>query len=630
MLDAIETYLALRRATGFAMSNAEYLLKSFAAFAAERGQTYVETKTAIDWAALGPSVAQRDARLRAVCRFVRHVRVEDVGHELPPANHFGARKKRRTPHIYTADEISRLVEAALRLRPMRGLRPHTQATLIALLSATGLRISEALKLTIADVTRDGLLIRETKFRKTRLVPLHDTAAAGLQRYLARRGPGAADDPMFIDKRGRPLRYIAVKETFDRLVDKAGIRSRSAHRPRLHDLRHTFAVRALQGSPTGRGRCGAHMAALATYMGHVNIYATLLVPRGHARPLARCRHGRRSVYVRREVIMTPIAPLIETFLRDTLACQRGASRHTRDSYASSFQLLFVFAADRLKVKPSALTLEQIDAGLVSAFLEHLEDERKNAAVTRNVRLAAIKSFFRFLEYRQPAALEQIRRVLAIPFKKTDTRLVPYLLREELQAVLDAPDPATRDGIRDRAMLHVAVCAGLRVPELTGLKVDDIDLPSMSIRVLGKGRRERTLPLWKPAAAALRAWLAIRGQVATPEVFVNARGEPLSRWGFAYLLRQHAATAARKQPGLAKKRVSPHVLRHTCAMVVLQATGDIRKVSLWLGHATLTTTEVYTRGDPTEKLDAMEAIVPPHLRRGVFQPTDKLIELLRRTS
>lgn len=238
MLDAIETYLALRRATGFAMSTAEYLLKSFAAFAAEREQTYVETKTAIDWAALGPSVAQRDARVRAVCRFVRHVRVEDVGHDLPPANHFGARKKRRTPHIYTTDEISRLVEAALRLRPMRGLRPHTQATLIALLSATGLRISEALKLTIADVTRDGLLIRETKFRKTRLVPLHDTAAAGLQRYLARRGPGSDDDPMFIDKLGRPLRYIAVKETFDRLVDKAGIRSRSAHRPRLHDLRHT--------------------------------------------------------------------------------------------------------------------------------------------------------------------------------------------------------------------------------------------------------------------------------------------------------------------------------------------------------------------------------------------------------
>ena len=329
-------------------------------------------------------------------------------------------------------------------------------------------------------------------------------------------------------------------------------------------------------------------------------------------------------------MTPIAPLIETFLRETLAHQRGTSRHTSDSYAGSFQLLFVFAAERLKVKPSALALEQIDAALVSAFLEYLEDTRKNAAVTRNVRLAAIKSFFGFLEYRQPAALGQIRRVLAIPFKKTDTRLVPYLLRDELQAVLDAPDPATRDGIRDRAMLHLAVCAGLRVSELTGLKVGDIDLPSTSIRVLGKGRRERTLPLWKTTAAALRAWLAIRGQVAAPEVFVNARKEPLSRWGFAYLLKQHAATAARLHPGLSKKRISPHVLRHTCAMIILQATQDIRKVSLWLGHATLTTTEVYTRGDPTEKLDAMEAIVPPHLRRGTFQPSDKLIALLKRPS
>src|ERR1700716_4514646 len=219
-------------------------------------------------------------------------------------------------------------------------------------------------------------------------------------------------------------------------------------------------------------------------------------------------------------MTPIAPLIEAFLDETLVRQRGVSRHTRDSYALSFQLLFMFAAKKLKVSPSALTLEQLDAGLICAFLEYLEDKRKNAPETRNVRLAAIKSFFRFLEYRHPAALEQIRRVLAIPFKRCGTRLVPYLLRDELQAVLDAPDPATRDGIRDRAMLHVAVCAGLRVSELTGLKIDDIDLPSMSVRVLGKGRRERTLPLWKTTAAALRAWLARRGGGAAPGGFVHA--------------------------------------------------------------------------------------------------------------
>jgi integrase/recombinase XerD len=329
-------------------------------------------------------------------------------------------------------------------------------------------------------------------------------------------------------------------------------------------------------------------------------------------------------------MTPIAPLIEAFLRETLSSHRGASQHTCDSYAFSFQLLFLFAAERLKVTPSSLTLEQLDAGLIAAFLEHLEEQRKNAPETRNVRLAAIKSFFRFLEYRQPAALEQIRRVLAIPFKKTDTRLVPYLLRDELQALLDAPDPTTREGIRDRAMLHLAVCAGLRVSELTGLRLGDLDLASTSIRVLGKGRRERVLPLWKTTATALRAWLAVRGSVPTPEVFVSARGEPLSRWGFAYLLKQHVAMAARQCPSLHKKRVSPHVLRHTCAMLVLQATQDIRKVSLWLGHATLATTEIYTRGDPTEKLEAIEAIVPPQLRRGAFRPPDKLIALLKGAS
>jgi integrase/recombinase XerD len=273
------------------------------------------------------------------------------------------------------------------------------------------------------------------------------------------------------------------------------------------------------------------------------------------------------------------------------------------------------------------LEQIDSQLVGSFLEYLEDTRRNAPETRNVRLAAIKSFSHFLEHRQPAALEQIRRVLAIPFKKTSSRLVPYLIRKEVQALLDAPDPATHDGIRDRAMLHLAVCAGLRVSELTGLRIGDVTLPSMNICVLGKGRRERVLPLWKTTASALRAWLAVRGTTAAPEVFISNRGEPLSRWGFAYILKQHVETAGRLCPALHNKRVSPHVLRHTCAMIVLQATQDIRKVSLWLGHANLASTEIYTRGDPTEKLEAIEAIVPPHLRKGSFRPPDKLIALLR---
>ncbi len=329
-------------------------------------------------------------------------------------------------------------------------------------------------------------------------------------------------------------------------------------------------------------------------------------------------------------MTPIAPHVETFLRETLSHHRGASQHTCHSYAYSFQLLFEFAAARFKVTPSSLALEQLDSGVVSAFLEYLEDTRHNAPETRNVRLAAIKSFFHFLEYRHPAALEQIRRVLAIPFKKTSTRLVPYLVRGEVQALLDAPDPTTRDGIRDRAMLHLAVCAGLRVSELIGLRLNDVSLPSMSIRVYGKGRRERALPLWKTAATALRAWLAVRGTLPAPEVFVNVRGQPMSRWGVAYMLKQHARKAGQRCPELLNKKLSPHVLRHTCAMIVLQATQDIRKVSLWLGHSNLATTEIYTRGDPSEKLEAIEAVVPPHLRKGIFRPPDKLIALLKAKS
>jgi len=326
-------------------------------------------------------------------------------------------------------------------------------------------------------------------------------------------------------------------------------------------------------------------------------------------------------------MTSLAPHIEAFLREHLVRHRGASQHTCDSYAYSSQSLFEFASQKLKVTPSALRLDQLDAALISTFLQHLETTRGNSAETRNIRLAAIRSFFRFLQHREPAAVEQVRRVLAIPFKKTDSRLVPYLVQQEMQNLLDAPDPSTRKGVRDRAMLHLAVCAGLRVSELTGLRMDEVGPQSTSIRVRGKGRRERALPLWKTTATALRAWLAIRGSIAAPEVFVNAQGLPLSRWGVAYVLGRHVETAKRQCPTLRGKRVSPHVLRHTCAMVVLQATQDIRKVSLWLGHSNLTTTEVYVRADPTEKLEAIEAIVPPSLRKGKFRPPDKLLALLK---
>jgi site-specific recombinase XerD len=327
-------------------------------------------------------------------------------------------------------------------------------------------------------------------------------------------------------------------------------------------------------------------------------------------------------------MIPIAPHIAAFLQERLPEERQASEHTCDSYAYAFQLLFEFASQKLKVKPSALQLEQIDAPLVLSFLQHLESVRKNSASSRNVRLAAIKSFMHFVEHRVPSALDQVRRILAIPVKKTDTRLVAHLEIDEMQAVVDAPDPTTSSGIRDRAMLHLGFAAGLRVSELVGLRLNDVTWHSTpSILIHGKGRRERTLPLGKESGAAIRAWLSIRGDSSVPELFLNAWRKNMTRSGFEYILRKHVKTAAKRCPSLLKKRISPHWLRHTCAMIALKATRDIRKVSLWLGHSSIQSTEIYTQTDPTDKLEAIEAITPPTLRRGRFRPPDKLIEMLR---
>ena len=260
-------------------------------------------------------------------------------------------------------------------------------------------------------------------------------------------------------------------------------------------------------------------------------------------------------------MTPLGPHLTVFLREYLPSQREMSVQTSDTYAYAFQLLVCFVAGRLKTTPSALSIEQFDPTLVLAFLEHLEKERGNCARTRNSRLAAIKTFFRFLEYRLPSCLEQARRIRAIPVKKTDEVIIGYLNREEIQALLDAPDPSSRYGLRDRAMFHLAYAGGLRVSELVGLRVADLVLhPQVVVHVMGKGRRERILPLWKETAAALRGWLKVRGEPKTTALFLNARGDAMTRSGFEYILDEHVRTASAKQPSLARKRVSPHSLRH----------------------------------------------------------------------
>jgi integrase/recombinase XerD len=325
-------------------------------------------------------------------------------------------------------------------------------------------------------------------------------------------------------------------------------------------------------------------------------------------------------------VTALARYLTIWLREHLPVDRAASPNTIEAYSQTLSLLLRFAAARLGRAPSALTLEDIDATLILAFLEEIE--RRGASVrTRNARLAAIKAFFRFIEYRLPAALEQIRQVQAIPRKKADEALVAWLTRAEIRALLAAPDPRRREGIRDRAMLSLAYACGLRVSELTGLRLADYDRRDpASLHVTGKGRRERVLPLWKETRAALDVWLRLRNPDGDPALFHNRSGRAMSRSGFEYVLASHVAIAAKKAPSLAEKRVTPHVLRHSCAMHTLQATGDVRKVSLWLGHASIQSTEIYLRADPTEKLEMVAGVAMPKLKPGRFRPPDKLLVML----
>jgi len=275
LMNAVESYIKARRAAGYRFEDPGRLLKNFARFAAKSGDTHVVAKTAISWAELSPSQPRRDKRLKTVVRFARFIRVEDDQHQVPPHDIFIQAYIRRIPYIFSDGEIQMLVNQALQLRPLTSLRPHTYSTLFGLMAVTGLRVSEALKLKIHDLTGDGLLIRDTKFRKNRLVPLHETTIETLHRYLPRRQYiGQTDDHFFLSNRGKKLSYESVRETFHKICHRGGI-PRQPGNPniRLHDLRHTFAVRSLENSPDCRHRVSAHMLALMTYMGHATLAST---------------------------------------------------------------------------------------------------------------------------------------------------------------------------------------------------------------------------------------------------------------------------------------------------------------------------------------------------------------------
>jgi integrase len=271
----VDRYLAVRRSLGFKLTNVEIYLNSFAQFAAARGDTHITVRSAIDWASQSKSESQRATRLNTVVRLAQFSQAEDTRHEVPPDNVFCRHRNRPRPYIYTQQEIQALMTEALKLNPVNSLRPHLYNTLIGLLAATGLRISEALSLRFDCITKEGLVIRETKFHKTRLLPLHETTRGALERYvMVRKKIDFADDHLFVSRKRRRLSKSAVYTTFHQLLIAAGISNKPGQpRPRLIDFRHTFATTSLADCPNSRDHVGSHLLALQTYMGHAHVGCT---------------------------------------------------------------------------------------------------------------------------------------------------------------------------------------------------------------------------------------------------------------------------------------------------------------------------------------------------------------------
>ncbi len=323
----------------------------------------------------------------------------------------------------------------------------------------------------------------------------------------------------------------------------------------------------------------------------------------------------------------LAPLLERFFTQRLMQQRQASPHTVSSYRDTFRMLLKFAQERLHTPPSRLAFESIDAPFIVAFLDHLEKHRGLSARSRNLRLSAIHSFFRYAAFEAPVHAAQIQRVLAIPSKRFTRTQVRFLARPEVEALLAAPDQRTWFGRRDHAFLLVAAQTGLRLSEMTGLTRNDVMLGTGAhVRVIGKGRKERCVPLAKPTVVVLKTWLREPPRGDGQVVFPNARGTRLSPDGVHYLLVRHTRGAAKICPSLKDKRVTVHVLRHTMALDLLQGGVDRSVIALWLGHESVETTQIYLEATLAMKEKALEKTEPLNGEFRRFRPGDQLLGFL----
>jgi len=326
-------------------------------------------------------------------------------------------------------------------------------------------------------------------------------------------------------------------------------------------------------------------------------------------------------------VSTLAPTLQAFFTDRLIAQRQASGHTIAAYRDTWKLVLAFTSGRLRKPPSRLQVTDLDAPLIGAFLDHLETARGNTTATRNARLAAIHSLFRYAALRHPEDAAIIARVLAIPPKRSDRALITYLTEDEITALLAAPDRATWTGRRDHTLLMLACQTGLRATELTTLATGDAHLGTGAhISCTGKGRKQRITPLTTSTVRVLQAWLAERGGLPADPLFPTRRGTPLSRDALERRVAKHAATAATACPALREKKISPHVMRHSAAMRLLNAGIETSVIALWLGHENVATTHVYIHADLALKERAIARTAPPDVARGRYQPTDAVLAFL----
>jgi site-specific recombinase XerD len=326
--------------------------------------------------------------------------------------------------------------------------------------------------------------------------------------------------------------------------------------------------------------------------------------------------------------TNLGILLQQFFLERLIQQRHASARTIQTYRDSFRRFLAFAELRLGKRPAALVLEDLTASFVLQFLEHLEKERHNSIRSRNARFAAIRSFMHYAALKEPSALALTQSVLAIPLKRFERPLIGFLTREHMQAILDAPDPTTWSGQRDRVMLAALYNTGARISELTGMRVADLSFEAgPAIHIRGKGRKERQVPLWPTTARQLKRWLQQYPREPHQPLFINRSGGALTRIGVTERLKLAARSAARQHPQLAKRRISPHLVRHSLAMHLLQSGVDITVIALWLGHESPVTTHMYLEADIQMKQRALKTLQAPSSAPVRYRPSDRLLQFLQ---